>query len=132
VPIHVFTELRFMKSVRQVEAVENMITMNRFSVSYARSLVASTPDDQLVAGKPRRTPGISEDQIATMQRESENVDRQFRAVEQIYSSDQLDLMLAAGYVNRLLGSVRVVRYLAQHHADILTEFQKLSDLQKAA
>ena len=132
VPIHVFTELRFMKSVRQVEAVENMITMNRFSVNYARSLVASTPDDQLVAGKPRRTPGISEDQIATMQRESENVDRQFRAVEQSYSSDQLDLMLAAGYVNRLLGSVRVVRYLAQHHADILTEFQKLSDLQKAA
>ena len=132
VPIHVFTELRFLKSVRQVEVVENMITMNRFSVSYARSLVASTPDDQLVAGKPRRVPGLTEDQVATMQRESENVDRQFRAVEQSYSSDQLDLMLAVGYVNRLLGSARVVRYLAQHHADILAEFQKLSDLQKAA
>jgi hypothetical protein len=132
VPIHVFTELRFLKSVRQVEVVENMITMNRFSVSYARSLVASTPDDQLVAGKPRRVPGLTEDQVATMQREGENVDRQFRAIEQTYSSDQLDLMLAAGYVNRLLGSVRVVRYLAQHHADILAEFQKLSDLQKAA
>jgi hypothetical protein len=132
VPIHVFTELRFLKSVRQVEVVENMITMNRFSVSYARSLVASTPDDQLVAGKPRRVPGLTEDQVATMQREGENVDRQFRAIEQSYSSDQLDLMLAAGYVNRLLGSARVVRYLAQHHADILAEFQKLSDLQKAA
>jgi hypothetical protein len=130
VPILVFTELRFMKSLRQIEAVENMITMNRFSISYARSLVASTPDDQLVAGKPRRLPGLSQDQISTMQRESENVDRQFRAIEQSYSSDQLDLMLAAGYVNRLLGSARVVRYLAQHHADILTEFQKLSDLQK--
>jgi hypothetical protein len=132
VPIHVFTELRFLKSVRQVEVVENMITMNRFSVSYARSLVASTPDDQLVAGKPRRVPGLTEDQVATMQREGENVDRQFRAIEQTYSSDQLDLMLAAGYVNRLLGSVRIGRYLAQHHADILAEFQKLSDLQKAA
>jgi hypothetical protein len=67
-----------------------------------------------------------------MQLESENVDRQFRAVEQCYSADQFDLMLTKGYVNRLLGNVRVVRYLAQHHADILTEFQKLSDLQKAA
>jgi len=132
VPIHVFTELRFLKSVRQVEVAENMITMNRFTVSYARSLVASTPDDQLVAGKPRRVPGLTEDQLATMQREGENVDRQFRAIEQTYSSDQLDLMQAAGYVNRLLGSNRVVRYLAQHHPDILTEFQKLSDLQKAA
>lgn len=132
IPIHVFTELRFMKPVRQVEAVLAMITMNRFTVSYARSLVASTPDDQLVAGKPRKVPGLTEDQVATMQRESENVDRQLRAVEQSYSADQLDLMLAAGYVNRLLGSARVVRYLAQHHADILTEFQKLSDFQKAA
>ena len=67
-----------------------------------------------------------------MRHESENVDRQFRLVEQSYSADQFDLMLAAGYVNRLLGSARVVRYLAQHHADILGEFQKLSDLQKAA
>lgn len=132
VPIHVFTELRFLKPVRQVEVVMNMVTMNRFSVSYARSLVASTPADQLVAGKPRKVPGLTEDQIATMQRESENVDRQFRLVEQSYSSDHLDLMLAAGYVNRLLGNARVVRHLAQHHADILAEFQKLSDMQKAA
>lgn len=132
VPIHVFTELRFMKAVRQVAAVMAMISMNRFTISYAKSLVASTPDDELVAGKPRRIPGLTEDQIATMQRESENVDREFRRIEQSYSSDNLDLLLATGYVNRLLGNVRVVRYLAQHHADILSEFQKLSDLQKAA
>ncbi|WP_184027275.1 plasmid partitioning protein RepB C-terminal domain-containing protein [Sphingomonas yantingensis] len=132
VPIQVFTELRFMKPVRQVEATLAMITMNRFTVSYARSLVASTPDDQLVAGKPRRVPGLTDDQVATMQRESENVDRQLRAVEQSYSADQLDLMLAAGYVNRLLGNARVVRYLAQHHADILAEFQKLTEMQRAA
>lgn len=132
VPIQVFTELRFLKPVRQVEVAMNMITMNRFAVTYARSLVASTPDDQLVAGKPRRMPGLTEDQIATMQREGENVDRQFRLVEQTYSSDHLDLMLAAGYVNRLIGNVRVVRHLAQHHPEILAEFQKLSDLQNAA
>jgi hypothetical protein len=77
-------------------------------------------------------PGLTEDQVSTMQRESENVDRQFRAIEQTYSADQLDLMLAAGYVNRLLSNARVVRYLAQYHADILSEFQKLSDMRKAA
>lgn len=132
VPIHVFTELRFMKVVRQVAAVMAMISMNRFTISYAKSLVASTPDDELVAGKPRRIPGLTQDQIATMQRESENVDREFRRIEQSYSSDNLDLLLATGYVNHLLGNVRVVRHLAQHHADILSEFQKLSDLQKAA
>lgn len=60
VPIHVFTELRFMKAVPQVEAAMAMMAMNRFSVSYAKSLVAATPDDQLVT-KPRRMPGLTED-----------------------------------------------------------------------
>jgi hypothetical protein len=49
--------------------------------------------------------------------------------EQTYSSDQLDLMLAAGYVNRLLGNARVVRYLAQHHADIL---YRVSEAERSA
>ena len=131
VPINVFAELRFMKPMRQIDAAEAMIKMNRFSISFAKSLVASTPDDDLVA-KPRRMSGLTEDQIAIMQRESENVDREFRLIEQGYSSDNFDLMLATGYVSRLLGNARVVRHLAQHHAGILAEFQKLSDLQKAA
>lgn len=67
-----------------------------------------------------------------MQSESENVDREFRLIEQGYSLNNFDLMLATGYINRLLGNARVVRHLAQHHPDILSEFQKLSDLQKAA
>ena len=40
-------------------------------------------------------------------------------------ADHLDLVLANGYLRKLLGNARIVRYLAQHHADILPEFQKL-------
>lgn len=36
------------------------------------------------------------------------------------------LVLTNGYLGKLLGNARVVRYLAQHHRDILTEFQKLA------
>ena len=132
VPLAVFTELRFVKPMRQIEAAQAMITMNRFSISYAKSLVAATPADQLVEGKRRQPRGLTEDQIAVMQRESENLDRELRVVEERYSSDNLDLVLAVGYVSRLLGNAQVVRYLAQHYGDILSEFQKIADLQKAA
>lgn len=132
VPLAVFTELRFLKSMRQIEAAQAMITMNRFSISYAKSLVAATPADQLVEGKRRQPRGLTEDQIAVMQRESENLDRELRVVEERYSSDNLDLVLAVGYVSRLLGNAQVVRYLAQHYGDILSEFQKIAELQKAA
>lgn len=132
VPINVFTELRFLKPMRQIEAAQAMITMNRYSLAYAKSLVAATPADQLVEGKERRQRGLSEEQIATMQKESENLDRELKLIEQSFGSDQLDLLLACGYVNRLLGNARVVRHLAQHHGGILAEFQRITDQQKAA
>ena len=132
VPLNVFSELRFLKPIRQIEAAQAMVTMNRYSIAYAKSLVAATPAEQLVEGKVRRQRGMSEDQVATMQRESENLDRELKLIEQGYGSDHLDLVLAIGYVSRLLGNVRVVHHLAQHHADILAEFQKIAALRDAA
>lgn len=132
VPLNVFTELRFLKPIRQIEAAQAMITMNRYSIAYAKSLVAATPADQLVEGKERRQRGLSEEQIATMQRESENLDRELKHIEQGYGSNHLDLVLATGYVGSLLSNASIVRHLARHHADILAEFQKIADLQKAA
>jgi hypothetical protein len=38
-----FTELRKMVPIRQIEAAELMIAMNKFSGSYARALLAATP-----------------------------------------------------------------------------------------
>jgi hypothetical protein len=132
VPLSVFTELRFLKPMRQIEAAQSMITMNRYSTGYARSLVASTPADQFVEWRRRRPRGLTEEQIAVMQRESENLDRQFRLVEQTYGADQLDLVQAIGYVNHLLSNARIVRHLAQHHAGILVELQKVAELQEVA
>jgi hypothetical protein len=41
-------------------------------------------------------------------------------------------VLVNGYLGKLLGNARVVRYLAQHHRDILTEFQKLAEIATVA
>ena len=132
VPLNSFQELRRMKPMRQIEAAELMVAMNRYSVTYARSLVAASPEDQLVGERRKIDRGLTTDQIAMMERESANLDREFKLIEQGYGSDLLDLVLAIGYVARLLGNARVVRYLAQHHTDILEEFQKIADLQQAA
>jgi len=130
VPVGTFTELRFLKPVRQIEAAQAMITMNRYSKGYAKSLVAATPADQLVEGKRRRPRGLSADQIHTMQRETENLDREVKRIERDYGVDHLDLVLAIGYVRRLLGNAPVVGHLARHHAEILSEFQKMAELQQ--
>ena len=130
--LNTFIELRRLKPMRQIEAAELMVAMNRFSKSYAQSLVAATPDEQLMAGRRKAVRGLTIDQMALMERESEALDREFRMIEHSYGSDHLDLVLATGYIARLLANARVVRHLAQQHPEILAEFQKIADLQKAA
>jgi hypothetical protein len=132
IPMNAFTELRKLKPMRQIVAAEMMIAMNRYSIGYARSIVMGTPDDQLVNGRQKAIAGLTDEQIAIMERESVELDREFKLIEQSYGSDHLDLVLAAGYVSSLLNNARVVRYLAQHHANLLNEFQKIADFQKAA
>jgi ParB-like chromosome segregation protein Spo0J len=128
-----FTELKKMVPLRQIEAAELMVAMNKFTTSYAKSLLAATPQAQLVeADKPKHVSGLSDEQVALMERESLSLGREFRIAEKSYGTDHLDLVLANGYLGKLLANARVVRYLAQYHRDILTEFQKLADNETVA
>jgi ParB-like chromosome segregation protein Spo0J len=131
--INAFTELRKMAPLRQIEAAELMVAMNKYTLSYAKSLLATTPQAQLVeTDKPKHVRGLSDEQVALMERESVSLGREFRIAEKSYGTDHLDLVLTNGYLGKLLGNARVVRYLAQHHRDILTEFQKFADIETVA
>lgn len=128
ISINTFDTLKKMGPERQVEAAELMIAMNKFSISYARTLLAGTPDAQLAPGRRRAKPrGVTDEQLVLMQRESANLDREFRLIEESYGPDHLDLVLAKGYVGRLVGNDRVARYLEQHHQDILAELLQIRE-----
>jgi ParB-like chromosome segregation protein Spo0J len=133
IAINTFTELKKMLPLRQIEAAELMVAMNKFTTNYAKSLVIATPQAQLVEqDKPKQVKGLTEEQIAMMERESVSLQREFRLAEKSYGADHLDLVLANGYVGRLLSNAKVVRFLAQHHSEILTEFHKMTALEVAA
>lgn len=132
VPIKSFKDLRKLKPLRQIEAAEMMVAMNQYSSGYIQSIVAASPSDQLVDGAAKAVKGLTNDQIDMMTEESARLDREFRLVEQDYGADHLDLVLASAFVSTLLDNLRVVRHLAQFHASLLQEFQKITELQKAA
>ncbi len=128
-PIHTFQSLRKMKPMRQVEVVELMIAMDSYSVSYSEALLAATSQDQLVdTGKPKSFKGISAEQIARMETEMANLQREMKVIEDSYGPDHLNLVLARGYLVSLLGNGEVVRYFTQNHSEILGEFQKISEV----
>lgn len=133
VPIATFWELKKMLPLRQVEAAELMIAMNKFTINYARSLVAATPPDQLEESyRNKVVKGLSEKRIALMEQESANLEREFKIAERSYGADHLDLVLTKGYLTKLLGNALVVRYLTQHQPELFEEFQRIAELEPAA
>jgi hypothetical protein len=133
VPMSTFWVLKKMMPIRQIEAAEVMVAMNKYMARYARSLLAATPQAQLVEpDKPRSLRGLTAEQMALMERESANLEREFKMAEQSFGTDHLELVLAKGYLTKLLGNARVVRYLAQGQQEILTEFQKIVEMQSSA
>ncbi|UGX94086.1 ParB N-terminal domain-containing protein [Bradyrhizobium barranii subsp. barranii] len=131
--LNTFSELRKLAALRQIEAAELMIAMNNFSNSYMRSLVAATPKNQLAAGyTPRAPKGLSDEQLTLMERESASLAREFKVAEQTYGADHLDLVLAVGYVSKLLRNGKVVGYLAKHFQELLFEFQRITESEATA
>lgn len=118
--------LRKMKPTRQVECVELMVAANKVTASYAQALLVATPAEHLVAGKkPEKLTGLSQEQIAKMEREMTNLQGQYKTVEQTYGQDVLNLVLAKGYLAKLLENEPVANYLRAREPDMLAEFETI-------
>ena len=121
-----FDALRKMKPMRQIEAAELMATVGNFASSYAKALLAATKQQDLVhPERPKRVGGITPEQMARMEREMEGLQRDFKAVEASYGDDVLHLVIASGYLAKLIGNSETARYLGHHHAEILDEFRAI-------
>jgi RepB plasmid partitioning protein len=83
-----------------------------------------------VAGPPSGR--VTDEQLSLMQRESASLDREFRLIEESYGADHLDVVLARGYLTRLVGNARIARYLEQHHKEIFSEFIRIMEQQTTA
>jgi len=118
--------LRKLKPTRQVECVELMVAINNITVPYAQALMAATPSNQLMGdAKPRKLGGATPEQMAKMEREMGNLQGQFKLVEQSYGQDVLNLVLAKGYLAKLLDNEAVIRFLTKNQPDLLVEFESI-------
>ena len=133
ISLSVFRILRRMLPLRQIECAEMMVGMDRYTKTYATALLAATPESQLAADeRPRVVKGLSPEQLALMQRETTQLDREIKVAQQTFGADHLRLVLARAYVRKLIANTRVSRYLGQHQPEMLVEFQKIVEADSAA
>ena len=118
--------LRRMKPTRQVECVELMLTANNMTVAYAEALFAATPQHLQVVEKRARKPlGVTAEQMVKMEREMGSLQGQLKVVEKSYGQDVLLLVLARGYLGKLIDNKAVYRFLKQRQIDVLAEFESI-------
>ncbi|MBB1601765.1 plasmid partitioning protein RepB C-terminal domain-containing protein [Variovorax sp. UMC13] len=125
----VFAALRRMKPVRQLECAELMISANNVTVAYARALLIATSPERLVnAAKAPRKKEMSQEQVVRMEKEMTNLHDQYKMAEQTYGDDMLNLVLARGYIAKLVDNKHVFRYLEQHESALLEQFVSITKI----
>ncbi len=124
----IFRVLRKMKPMRQIETVEMMISANCFTLSYAQMVLAATRPEMLV-DKQRKKPSAETSalDIARMEREMENLQHDYKHVEDTLGETMLILVVVKGYLLRILRNDAIAAYLQQHHADLLEELVSIME-----
>lgn len=119
-----FDALRKMKPMRQMEAAELMVTAGNFSASYAKALLIATKQNDLAKPeRPKRITGMTAEQIARLELEMEGLQQEFKHVESTYGEDVLHLVIASGYLSKVLRNRKIERYLNANYPELLPEFR---------
>ena len=122
----VFDTLRRMKPERQFATAELMASMNNFTATYAKAILAATRQEDLARPeRPKKVKGVTPEQMARMERELESLNRDFRAVEATFGDDVLHLVLASRYIERVIANDAISSYIEGKHPEILAEFRNI-------
>lgn len=123
---HAFTKLKKMKDLRQLEVAELMVSANNFSVNYAKALLAtSKPRDLHKPEQLKKATGLSTEQMARLEREMASVSEDYKELEASYGDDMLLLVIAGGFLERMLSRAPLEEFLASRHAEVLENFRSI-------
>jgi len=89
------------------------------------ALLKATPPEQRTDFKPtERDKQLAPiEQIVKLEKEMSQVQTQYKDAEENYCSDLLNLVVAKGYLTKLLGNNAVKSYITRHEPEILEHFE---------
>ncbi len=123
---HAFQALKKMKPIRQLEVAELMVSANNYGSNYAKALLATTKPSEL--HRPdllKKATGLNSEQMARIEREMASVNHDYKELEVSYGDDMLLLVIASGFLERILSKPEIVRFLETRHPEILKNFRSI-------
>jgi len=121
-----FTKLRKMKPIRQLEVAELMVSANNYSANYAKALLATTKQADLLHPEDlKKATGLNSEQMARLEREMASVSHDYKELEASYGDDMLVLVIAAGFLERMIAKAEIERFLFTRHPELLDQFRAI-------
>ena len=118
--------LRKMKPLRQIQAAEHMSASKTFTVTFAKTLLEVTKPDMLLERRSgRKLTGDSAAIRVMLEKETDSLVRDLKAIEESYGGDILTLSIACAYLQKLLANAAIGRYLQKYQAEILNTLRGL-------
>lgn len=121
-----FQKLRKMKPIRQLEVAELMVSANNYTSSYAKALLAtSKPADLHKPDDLKKSTGLSAEQMARLEREMASLNADYKELEVSYGDDMLVLVVASGFLERLMSRPEIERFLETRHPEFSENFRSI-------
>lgn len=123
---HAFQKLRKIKPIRQLEIAELMVSANNYTISYANALLATTkPSDLHKPDELKKATGLSVEQMSRLEREMASVSDDYKELEVSYGDDMLVLVVASGFLERLLSKPEIELFLTSRYPEFLENFRSI-------
>ncbi|EPL6454722.1 plasmid partitioning protein RepB C-terminal domain-containing protein [Providencia rettgeri] len=118
--------LRKMKPERQIESVDMMIASNKYSSTYANMMLAASQPNELVAEKKKNSsdPVLG---LAIIEKEMTKLKRNYKISEEKLAELNLSLVVAQGYINRLLKNQSIVSFLKEEYISVYEALSTISE-----
>lgn len=125
-PVASIRLLRQMKPARQLQVASLMVQMGTYTSRFVTTMLETSRPADRIAVKNTRTPKLTPEQVEQMQAEMSGLQERIKEIEGSYGTENLKLVLGAGYVASLLQNTRVTRFLSQRHKEIYAQFERIA------
>jgi hypothetical protein len=120
-----FFHLRKMKPLRQIEAVELMISGKNYSVPFVAAILGVTSREQLVNPEKQEPKSNGAKSGSLLEETTDSLVGELALVRRTYGQDVLALTVVCRYLETLIQNAEVTKYLEQNHSGILGEMRRV-------
>lgn len=125
----IFRVLRKMKPERQIEVAQMMIASNKFTLTYANMMLLSSRKEELVESHKSKTTNDDLTDLSVMQRELERLKENYKISEEKLADLKMGLVVAKGYVKKLLSNAAIVDLLENEQNEIYHTLKEICSIQ---